>query len=179
MQLTVLSKENTLSMYVSSVNDLSILLQRLSPTVFDFFENCFWRTEFCEAVENVDWMSTEQFKVIRQNKSMITAGEVNQALAEEASIFDDESDVQEKKIHLKMLLVDFIFNPKKNGGRTNFGDLAKVLAKAPESVLNTELVKTLVENFYDAYFYWIFGICYIPFTIYFLSASYFFSALID
>ena len=78
-----------------------------------------------------------------------------------------------------MLLVDFIFNPKKNGGRTNFGDLAKVLAKAPESVLNTELVKTLVENFYGAYFYWIFGICYIPFTIYFLSCAYFFSALID
>ena len=78
-----------------------------------------------------------------------------------------------------MLLVDFIFNPKKNGGRTNFGNLARVLAKAPESVLNTELVKTLVENFYGTYFYWILGICYIPFTIYFISASYFFSALID
>ena len=110
---------------------------------------------------------------------MITATEVNQALREEASVFDDESDIQEKKIHLKMLLVDFIFNPKKNRGRTNFGDLAKVLAKAPESVLNTELVKTLVENFYDKYFYWILWLCYIPFTIYFLSASYFFSALID
>ena len=80
---------------------------------------------------------------------MVTGSEVNEALKEEASVFYDESDVQEKKINLKMLLVDFIFNPKKNGGRTNFGDLAKVLAKAPESVLNTELVKTLVENFYD------------------------------
>ena len=55
-------------------------------------------------------MSTDQFKVIRQNKSMITAGEVNKALKEEASVFDDESDIQEKKINLKMLLVDFIFN---------------------------------------------------------------------
>ena len=110
---------------------------------------------------------------------MVTGSEVNEALKEEASVFYDESDVQEKKINLKMLVVDFIFNPKKNGGRTNFGDLAKVLAKAPESVLNTELVKTLVENFYNKYFYWIFGICYIPFVIYFLSASYFFSALID
>ena len=98
-------------------------------------------------------MSTEQFKVIRQNKSMITAGEVNKALKEEASVLEDESDIQEKKIHLKMLLIDFIFNSEKNGVRTNFGDLAKVLAKAPESVLNTELVKTLVENFYGAYFY--------------------------
>ena len=80
-------------MYVSSVNDLSILFQRLSPTVFDFFENCFWQTEFCEAVENVNWMSTDQFKVIRQNKSMITATEVNKALREEASVFDDESDI--------------------------------------------------------------------------------------
>ena len=52
-----------------------------------------------------------------------------------------------------MLLVDFIFNPKKNGSRSNFGDLAKALARAPESVLNKELVKTLVENFYGAYFY--------------------------
>ena len=65
MQLTVLSKVNTLSMYVSSVDDLSILFQKLSPTVNDFFENCFWQTEFCEAVENVNWISTEQFKVIR------------------------------------------------------------------------------------------------------------------
>ena len=55
-------------------------------------------------------MSTDQFKVIRQNKSMITASEVNVALREEASLFADESDIEEKKIHLKMLLVDFIFN---------------------------------------------------------------------
>ena len=55
-------------------------------------------------------MSTEQFKVIRQNKSPIKASEVNVALREEASLFADESDIEEKKIHLKMLLVDFIFN---------------------------------------------------------------------
>ena len=60
---------------------------------------------------------------------MITAGEVEEGLIEEESVFDYESDIQEKKIQLKMLLVDFIFNPSKNGSSTNFGDLARALAK--------------------------------------------------
>ena len=41
---------------------------------------------------------------------MVTPDGVNEALKEAASVFYDESDAQEKKINLKMLLVDFIFN---------------------------------------------------------------------
>jgi len=44
----------------------------------------------------------------------------------------------------QMLIIDWIFKSRKSGSMSNFGDLVKVLAKAPESVLNTDLVKKLV-----------------------------------
>ena len=48
-----------------------------------------------------------------------------------------------------MLIIDWIFKKNRKGKKTKFADLVKILSKAPESVLSTKFVKTLVENFYE------------------------------
>ena len=48
-----------------------------------------------------------------------------------------------------MLIIDWIFKKNKDGEMTTFADLVEVLSRAPESVLSTQFVRTLVENFYD------------------------------
>ena len=55
MKIAMLSKESTLGMVVEDVKDFEILLERISCIVIDFFETCFWETEFCEKVENIKW----------------------------------------------------------------------------------------------------------------------------
>ena len=47
-----------------------------------------------------------------------------------------------------MLTSDWIYK-KGSGLKTNSEDLVEVLARAPESLLSTDLMKTLVENFYE------------------------------
>lgn len=47
MEITMLSEENTLSYFVENLVDFGILLDRMSPSVTAFFDNCFIMTEFC------------------------------------------------------------------------------------------------------------------------------------
>ena len=47
-----------------------------------------------------------------------------------------------------MLTSDWIYK-KGSGVITNSKDLVEVLARAPESLLSTDLMKTLVEDFYE------------------------------
>ena len=48
-----------------------------------------------------------------------------------------------------MLNIDWIFKKDKYDKESTFADLVEVLSRAPESVLSTQFVRTLVENFYD------------------------------
>ena len=50
MQITMISRENNLTMYVDHLLDLKKLFQSLTPIVNEFFENSFLETEFCEDV---------------------------------------------------------------------------------------------------------------------------------
>jgi len=76
---------------------------------------------------------------------MVSENKVDQAFKNSASVLSNELDIEKKKIILKMLIIDWIFKPTNHGNsHQNFGDLVQVLAKAPESVLNTDLVKKLV-----------------------------------
>ena len=54
-----------------------------------------------------------------------------------------------KEVDIQMLIIDWIFKKNRKGKKTKFADLVKILSKAPESVLSTKFVKTLVENFYE------------------------------
>lgn len=55
MDISRLSKENTLGNFVENLEDLSILFEQMSPSVTSFFEDCFLETEFCANVQNADW----------------------------------------------------------------------------------------------------------------------------
>ena len=110
---------------------------------------------------------------------MITEESVNDYFRRSASILNNEQDIQTKKIILQMLFIDWIFKSRTNGSMSNFGDLVKVLAKAPESVLNTDLVKKLVQNFYKDYKYKIVSQIYVPYVVYFVAILHFFSIAID
>ena len=110
---------------------------------------------------------------------MVTENKVNEFFEKTAPVLNNELDIQTKKIILKMLFIDWIFKPSQQGVITNFGDLVRVLAKAPESVLNTDLVKKLVENFYKDLKYKIAVQIYVPYVVYFVATLHFFSISVD
>ena len=48
MEITLLSKENTIGMYVENLEDLEQLFSQMSPSVNSFLSDCFQVTEYCE-----------------------------------------------------------------------------------------------------------------------------------
>ena len=69
-----------------------------------------------------------------------------------------------------MLKLDWMFRPRKDKGNTGFGGLLEVLANAPETIMHTVLVRTLVQYFYDENKNRVVISCYIPFIIYFIAS---------
>ena len=54
-----------------------------------------------------------------------------------------------RNVNVKMLKIDWIFHVDKHGNRRGFGDMVRALAKAPhESLFSTDLITTLVDNFW-------------------------------
>jgi hypothetical protein len=79
-----------------------------------------------------------------------------------------------------MLRIDFVFQLTRAGFTTGYGSLVQCLANADDSLFATELVKTLVMNFWDEYSKSVKRYVLLPFTIYFCSTvDYFSKFLID
>jgi len=53
-----------------------------------------------------------------------------------------------KEVVVKMLDTAWIYRDDV-GKKTTYKDLVQVLGKAPASILDTEFVRVLIENFYD------------------------------
>ena len=80
-----------------------------------------------------------------------------------------------------MLKVDWIFQEVKIGKKQGYGSLVGTLARAPnDSLFGTDLVITLVLQFWDRYSSKVKRYILLPFLIYFMSTIYYFSKnLID
>ena len=65
-----------------------------------------------------------------------------------------------------MLSLGQIFEMDERGNKATLGELIIVLAQASDSALNSELVKTLVDYFYQENLHIIVNRCFLPFTGY-------------
>ena len=76
---------------------------------------------------------------------------------------------------MKMLKLDWVYQWCQD--RTNFGfaGLNEVLENVPDSVLASNLARTLVEHMYDKYLWLITWRRFIPYTVYFISTTTYFS----
>ena len=68
-----------------------------------------------------------------------------------------------------MLTLGKLLYGKYKGKKTTLGTFIEVLALAPNTVLNTELVSTLIDYFYEENLQTILTNCFIPFSVYFVS----------
>ena len=72
--------------------------------------------------------------------------------------------------------IGWIYHVDKNGKARGFGDLVRALAKAPhESLFSTDLVTTLIDNFWEEYATKIKRRCLYPFIIYFIACAIYFT----
>ena len=70
-----------------------------------------------------------------------------------------------------MLSLGQIFEMDERGNKATLGELIIVLAQASDSALNSELVKTLVDYFYQENLHIIVNCCFLPFTGYFAAIA--------
>lgn len=67
-----MNEENTLDMYVDSVEDLDILILADTKTVRNFFDESFVVTESTATVINVEWYADLEFAYFASDRSSIT-----------------------------------------------------------------------------------------------------------
>ena len=74
-----------------------------------------------------------------------------------------------RSVTVKMLPSGWIFK-NSSGEDTSYQDLADVLSRTPDSLLHTDLMKTLVESFYEKQKKYILRHGFIPYTLYLAAA---------
>ena len=81
MATTVLSKENTVGMFIENLSDLEIIFEHGSEYVSNFLSNCFLETDFCESVKNADWKTGESLVVFPSHTSIMTEEVANERIS--------------------------------------------------------------------------------------------------
>ena len=177
MDIAALSKSCTISKFVDSLDDMEILFDNLSPSVIKFFQEGFLETNQCKKVKNADWPIRGINQVVwMEYSSALTEEDTNLKITGGKPGAHKGSGRIYRNVTVKMLKIDWMFHKGHDGKGRNFGDMVRALARAPhESLFSTELVITLVENFWDEYSSKIKTLCLIPFMIYFAACAFYFS----
>ena len=63
MVIAMLCEENSMKDFVANLDDISILIGSMSPTIVEFFENGFNETRFTKKIKNLDWKLGRPLKV--------------------------------------------------------------------------------------------------------------------
>ena len=84
-------------------------------------------------------------------------------------------DRHNTQVVVKMLHFSTLFEQDLNGNLATLGDFIEVLEQTTSIILNTELVRILVNHFYEQNLVRIIWICFIPYVIYFVAAILYFS----
>jgi hypothetical protein len=109
MSITLMSKENTVGMYIENLQDLAIIFDQMSPYVANFLEDCYLETDFCDNVQNADWHAGDDMKVFESNSSIINEQAANKEITDGDIGSGKGTGRQNRQISLKMLRVEFIF----------------------------------------------------------------------
>ena len=72
MVIGMLCQENSMKDFVDNLDDISILISSMSPTIVEFFENGFSETRFTRKIKNLDWKLGKPLKVFGQMRSVVT-----------------------------------------------------------------------------------------------------------
>ena len=142
------------------------------------------RTEYCESIDTVEWSPELQFVIFSHDTSKINQNEANTAIKEKISrksnLFDwiykialsgQRNTKQHRQVEVKMVSLGQIFEVDEKGNKVTLGKLIIVLAQASDTALNSELVKTLVDYFYQENLQTIVNSCFLPFVGYFASIA--------
>lgn len=113
--------------------------------------------------------------MFESNSSIITEKAANNEITNGNPGSGKGTGRQNRQITLKMLRIDWIFQKTREGAMTSYGNLVSCLANANDSLFATELVKTLVMNFWDDYSKMVIKFVLVPFIIYFCSTVMYFS----
>ena len=55
MEISMLCSENSIENFVDNLQDFTILIDSMSPTIVNFLQNSFNETRFTKKIKNIDW----------------------------------------------------------------------------------------------------------------------------
>ena len=141
----MLCEENSMENFIENLHDITILIDSMSPTIVDFFENSFNKTRFTKKINNVYWQSTKgsNFKVIGKSDSVMTQKYANRTLNKNLNK-EDTDQIQNRLVDTKMLQIGWVYENPQGKYPVGFRELIVALSDAKhESIFSTELIKIM------------------------------------
>ena len=96
----------------------------------------------------------------------------------ESDTAQSSSQVMNMPVSVHMLDISWIFEETSDGMAHTYGDLMGILENAPRRFIDTQFVRTFIQNLWDDYFLSILGFKLLPQIIYLITTVIYFSFLL-
>ena len=129
MEISNLSKDNRLSIWVDNLDDIDYMLKNKGPPLLPLFQNCFVETQFSKSIQHLRLTKKQTSRILAwgDNTSVISEQKVNKLLGlpqleEENGLQLDEDRVA---MNVKIQMVDVLWTSEEatDGRIRTFGDL--------------------------------------------------------
>ena len=174
IRISALCGETQITSFVNAIEDIEVLFNNLTPNVADFLDNCFNKNSYCYELDNLNWKQGDSLRVMGFMTPLPDKFRMQGFINSDSK----PSERQNKIIDTQILAIDWVYKSH-DGSKTDFRELVEMLGEVEnEKLFSTDLVKVLVEYFWDFYYDQIFMKVFIPFVIYFCLTIFYFSSVV-
>ena len=153
------------------------MLSNMTSAFLELVIDSFVTTTFTEKITTVKWYPEATIVTLRRSSSMLTESQCEELLVKkfEKEYGIKDKDLSKTQVEVQLLNIDWLLAEK-----NNFVNFVSILVKNKnDKIYQTELVNTLLEEFWDANFYEILGRCMLPWVCYALCCMYFFMTVLQ
>ena len=150
----MLCEENSMENFIENLHDLVILIDSMSPTIVNFFENSFNQTRFTRRIDNLYWKQSKgsNTRVIGKPDSIMTQKYANFALNKKKHFDDSDKAIQKRLVATKMLQIGWVYENPEGKEPVDFRELIVALSEAKhESLFSTDFVKIMCNFSLERY----------------------------
>ena len=205
MEILNLNENNSISLWLDNLDDFKYLVENNSQAVLDTLNEAFVQTSFCKSISHASLTKkqSESIQTWTLNENAIHEDKINEMMSgqkgEDIDFSDEEEEVQEKEIQFNtneaelaqssnqvmnmpvsvhMLDISWIFAETSDGMDHTYGDLMGILENAPRRFIDTQFVRTFIQNLWDDYFWAILKFKLLPQIFYLILTVLYFTFLL-
>ena len=186
IEIANLSNENRLSFWFDNLDDVKHIRSIPTQANLLLLKSAFVETKFTKSIDLLQFTPRQTTRTLAwpDNTAMISESKVNEFLdvdvkeegdVEELSAVENEYKRTTLNVKISMVDVSWTTEATSDGRIRTFGDLMTIFIDAPDEVIETKFLKTLVYSLWNRYFWSIIWCRLVPAFMYLISCLFYYS----